>query len=71
MRPEILLDEDHAGRAGLRGDAERSNRCRAIGVRRDRRQHGAEDELKVQGDGRTSVSRCGAGVVGLNRAEVI
>ena len=23
VRPEILLDEDHAGRAGLRGDAER------------------------------------------------
>ena len=29
VRPEILLDEDHAGRAGLRGDAERS-RKRAV-----------------------------------------
>ena len=32
VRPKILLDEDHAGRAGLRGDAERSGERGDVGV---------------------------------------
>ena len=62
VRPEILLDEDHAGRARLRGDAERSDsaRCGHVDVGHHRGRHGA-DERQVQGDGRAGVSRCGEG----------
>ena len=67
VRPEILLDEDHAGRAGLRGDAERSRQARGgrrqrrhVDVRRDRGRHGAMS-AEVQGDGRTGLSGCGEG----------
>ncbi len=67
VRPKVLLDEDHAGRARLRRDAERSRQARSgwwcrrrVDVRRDRRRHG-DDVRQVQGDGRTGVSRCGEG----------
>ena len=60
VRPEILLDEDHAGRAGLRGDAERSGECGDVGVGHHRGWHGG-DEPEVQGDGQQRVSGCGEG----------
>ena len=60
MRPKVLLDEDHAGRAGLRGDAERSNGSWDVDVGCDRGRHGA-DERQVQGNGRAGVSGCGEG----------
>ena len=60
VRPEILLDEDHAGRAGLCGDAERSGGGGDEHERHHRGRHGADDR-EVQGDGRTGVSGCGEG----------
>ncbi len=72
VRAEILLDENHAGRARLRGDAGRQ-REGGIGARRqgdagrrhddvwrDRRRHGG-DVGEVQVDGRAGVSGCGEG----------
>ena len=60
VRPKVLLDEDHPGRAGLRGDAERSGGGGDEHQRHHRGRHGA-DERQVQGDGRTGVSGCGEG----------
>ncbi len=60
VRAEVLLDEDHAGRAGLRGDAERSGGCGDVGERHHRGWHGV-DEREVQGDGQQRVSGCGEG----------
>jgi phosphomethylpyrimidine synthase len=39
--PKVLLDEDHAGRAGLRGDAERSGGGGDVGAGHHRGWHGA------------------------------
>ena len=60
VRPKVLLDEDHAGRAGLCGDAERSDERGDVGVGHHRGRHG-DDERQVQGDGRAGVSGCGEG----------
>jgi hypothetical protein len=60
VRPKILLDEDHAGRAGLCGNAERSGERGAQYRRHHRRWDGA-DVGKIQGDGQQRVSRCGEG----------
>jgi len=56
VRAKVLLDEDHAGRARLRRDAERSLRRRHVGEWHDRGRHG-EDERQVQGDGQQRLSR--------------
>ncbi|MGY4497334.1 phosphomethylpyrimidine synthase [Bradyrhizobium sp. GM24.11] len=58
--PKILLDEDHPGRAGLRGDAERSELGGDVDERDGRGWHG-QDEREVQGDGLKRVSGCGEG----------
>jgi hypothetical protein len=60
VRPKILPDEDHAGRAELRGDVERSGECGDVGVGHHRRWDGG-DVAEVQGDGVERVSGCGEG----------
>jgi hypothetical protein len=60
VRTEILLDEDHAGRARLRGDLERPGGRWTEHQRHHRGRDGA-DERQVQGDGRGGVSGCGEG----------
>ena len=60
VRTKVLLDEDHAGRARLCRDVERSHRRGHVDVRCDRGRHGA-DEQEVPRDGRTGVSRRGQG----------
>ena len=55
VRPKILLDEDHPGRAGLCGDAERSGERGDVGERDHRGWHGG-DVAEVQGDGWAGVS---------------
>ena len=68
VRPEILLDENHPGRARLRRDAERPRQARGGGrqrrhvdVRRDRGREWRRHVREVQGDGRAGLPGCGEG----------
>ena len=68
VRPEILLDENHAGRARLRGSIERGSCRDSRGNDADRPRRGSHargrhgrDERQVQGNGRRALSRCREG----------
>jgi len=59
VRPEVLLDEDHAGRAGLCGEPRRQREGRALSGGRAGGDEG--DEREVQADGWRGLCGCGDG----------